>query len=319
MENEDNVAQNVPEITPRERTKKIGHLGTIRLLADLEKIEVAFLVLAVVSIVGAFIITLIRVAGSAIGHPDFTFGVLLLINLVFVLCYTVNGIFTEQPFELLMSVAATLVVLLYCIIEYATNGHNDIGSTKALKLGRLIGVCIFGPADMVLGIIIAWRFFVTKRLIFRTVGGNVGLQNMCLIMFSFTAFLKFDFQLVISLLVLVLNGGASNLSVNQKLVLGIGVPLSFCCLILGYILIRFETWKLSIIFWLSGLLFPIYVIYLLIKLEKVENSPMLFPTTIAAGCIGILIRIITMVLSCLVTRNFKKGLKERVFPTVGDA
>ena len=54
--------------------------------------------------------------------------------LVFVLYYTIHGVFCERPFELLVSVTATVIVLLYCIIEYAMNGHNDGEPTKDLKL-----------------------------------------------------------------------------------------------------------------------------------------------------------------------------------------
>ena len=57
------------------------HWFQFRKLADLEPIEVTFLLLAFVSIVGACIITVVRVNDADKGEPDSTFGILLLINL----------------------------------------------------------------------------------------------------------------------------------------------------------------------------------------------------------------------------------------------
>jgi len=315
MDRVERADDNSPELRPRETIGRVNNVGRFRLLADLEPIEVTFLLLAFVSIVGACFITIVRVHDSLSfkNEADFTFGVLLLINLVFVLYYTIHGVFCERPFELLVSVTATVIVLLYCIIEYAMNGHKAFDTTKDLKLGRLIVVCVLGPVDIVLGSIIAGKFFRSRRLIFRTVGGNAALQNMCQTMFFFTAFLKFDFQLVISLLVLVLNGGAATLVLSQKLILGIGVPISFGWVILGFFMVRYEKMKLSSTFWLLGLLLPAYIVYLFFRNEEHPNNPFLFPTTIAAGVIGLLVRTCTMILSYLVTRNFNKGLKEKVF------
>ena len=235
---------------------------------------------------------------------------------MFVLYYTIHGVFCERAFELLMSVAATTIVLLYCVIEYATHGFNDVEAERDLKMGRLIVVCVLGPVDIVLGLIIARKIFISKKLIFRTVGGNAAFQNMCQVMFCFTAFLKFDFQLVVSLLVLVLNGGVAHVTLGQTLVLGIGVPVSFCWVILGFVMIRYESYKLSTAFWVIGLFLPIYAVYLLERTERNPTSPYLYPTTMAAGCIGLLIRAVTGGLSYLVVRNFNKGLKEKVYGIV---
>lgn len=314
MDEEENAADAAsPQLRPRETTRQSNNCGKFRLLSDLEPIEVTFILLAFVSIVGACIVTIVRVYDSNSSEADLTFGILLLINLVFVLNYTVHGVFCERSFELLMSVVATIVVLLYCIIEYATHGYKDVEAERDLKMGRLIVVCVLGPVDIVLGLIIARRIYISRKLIFRTVGGNAALQDMCQIMFCFTAFLKFDFQFVISLLVLVLNGGLAQVTLVQKLVLGIGVPISFIWVILGFLMIRMESKNLSTAFWTIGLLLPAYIIYLLVRTEDRPSNPFLFPTTITAGILGLLIRAVTVALSYMVYRNFNKGLKEKVY------
>ena len=251
MESTDrSTGSTTPQLKPRERTKKLPYVGTVRLLTDLSGSEIAFLVLAFVSVVAALSITFIRVVESIHGKPDFTFGILLIINLLFVLLYTVNGVICEKPFEILMSVLATLVVMLYCIIEYSTAGYKDPTVKRNEKLGRLIAICVLGPVDVVLGLVTSWRYLASKRFIFRMVGGKVDLQNMCQLMYSFTAFLKFDFQLVIGLLVLILNGaGDSVLTLLQKITLAIGVPVSFTWMICGFLMIRFERIQLSGVVW----------------------------------------------------------------------
>ena len=43
---------------------------------------------------------------------------------------------------------------------------------------RLIIVCLLGPVDIALSCLVAWKFFEGPgNLIFRLVGGNVGLQR----------------------------------------------------------------------------------------------------------------------------------------------
>lgn len=304
-----------PELQPRQRVGTIRNYGRFRLVADLEPMEVTFLLIAFVSIVGAAIITIVRIKESEKGDSDFTFAVLLLVNLIFILYYTFHGVFCERPFELLASVAATVVVLLYCVVEYSIRGKNSHGSNWDLKLGRLIVICILGPVDIVLGSIIASRFYQSKGLIFRTVGGNAALQNMCQVMFIFTAFLKFDFQLVISLLILILSGGSNHMDFAEKLIIGIGVPLSFFWVVLGFVMVRYELLKLSTAFWVISLTEPAYIIYLFVRTGKNFGSTdiILSVCIIGAGVLALLMRGAVVILSYFVTRNFNKGLKEKVY------
>ena len=50
---------------------------------------------------------------------------------------------------------------------------------------RLIVVCLLGPVDIALSCLVAWKFFEGPgNLIFRLVGGNVGLQRKSSYIFS---------------------------------------------------------------------------------------------------------------------------------------
>ena len=61
--------------------------------------------------------------------------------------------------------------------------------------GRLIVVCVLGPVDVVLGSIIAGKFFTSKKLIFRTVGGNAALQSKTMIDASFQLVCTLDYRM----------------------------------------------------------------------------------------------------------------------------
>ena len=54
--------------------------------------------------------------------------------LVFCLYYILSGIFRERMFEMFMYIGSTLVVMLYCAIEYGVNRRNH----SDLKLVRHI-------------------------------------------------------------------------------------------------------------------------------------------------------------------------------------
>ena len=79
---EESVGDASPQLRARDTTRRINMIGKFRLLSDLEPIEVTFILLAFVSIVGACIVTIVRVYDSNNSEADFTFGILLLINLV---------------------------------------------------------------------------------------------------------------------------------------------------------------------------------------------------------------------------------------------
>ena len=60
---------------------------------------------------------------------------------VFVLYYVVHGVFCERPLELLVSIIATIIVMLYCIVEYAVHGRYSIGENRNLKLVSISTIC----------------------------------------------------------------------------------------------------------------------------------------------------------------------------------
>ena len=46
--------------------------------------------------------------------------------------YVIHGVFMERPFEILVSVVTVVIVMGYCIVDYATNPKT--GSVKNNKM-----------------------------------------------------------------------------------------------------------------------------------------------------------------------------------------
>ncbi|XP_013418695.1 uncharacterized protein LOC106179543 isoform X2 [Lingula anatina] len=241
---------------------------------------------------------------------DFTFAVLLLINIVFCTFYVVHGLFREREFELYAFIAATLVVVVYCITEYAV---NVAGHSNPIKLPRLIVSCALALPNIVLAWMVARDF---GFLAFRIVGASEALQLMYRQSAAFSTLLKFDFQVGVSFVVLVLEQGV-NLTTLEIVTLSVGLPFSFLWLILGWITMRKEIKPLMWIFIVLGLVGPAYVIYKIVmlfeNLEEEQSEKLLIYAVIVAGALELLVHVILLIQAVVVYRNFKKGLKERAF------
>ncbi|XP_013416197.1 uncharacterized protein LOC106177839 [Lingula anatina] len=133
---------------------------------------------------------------------------------------------------------------------------------------------------------------------------------------AFSTLLKFDFQVGVSFVVLVLEQGV-NLTTLEIVTLSVGLPFSFLWLILGWITMRKEIKPLMWIFIVLGLVGPAYVIYKIVmlfeNLKEEQSEKLLIYAVIVAGALELLVHVILLIQAVVVYRNFKKGLKERAF------
>jgi len=292
----------------------------VRKPSELEPYEVAFVVLGLVSCLAALGMTIERLATTPHTSNDFVFAFLLFVNILFIIYYVLHGVFMERPFEILVSLITVLIVMVYCIVDYATNEKKR----SDLKLVRLIVVCLLGPVDIALSCLVAWKFFEGPgNLIFRLVGGNVGLQRMCKTYYIFTAFLGFGLQMVIVLLVLLLLSSEKNtLADSEKWIIGIGVPLSCVAVLIGRLGARLENQIMMYAFMVFCTAQSAYIIFLFDKTgDKLGSAKprkkILYGSIIAAGAVGLAVQIGVISLSVLVMKNFGKGLKEILYPQEG--
>jgi hypothetical protein len=66
---------------------------------------------------------------------------------------------------------------------------------------RLIIAAVLCPPLIAVGVWLSFNYHRSGNLIFRTVGANTEIQNMCKLIFVFFDLLKFDLQLSVSVLV----------------------------------------------------------------------------------------------------------------------
>lgn len=300
-----------------------GALGKKRPLKDLEKKEIAFAVISVVSSLVAIGLAIQRLATTSKGNPDFTFALIIIINALFCIYYVFHGLLAERPYEVIVMVLATFAVLIYIIVNYILSTQNDI------KLARLVLACVLSPFIIVLGVIIAKEYHDSGRLIFRTVGADSMMQGFCKILFLFLGLQKFDLQLNVTMVLLILQSG-TKVDTEDIIILSVGVPVTIFCFALGYFCVRWENKKLGIAYAASLILAPAYIIFKVYEsaddlgkasgvtqqnttISTPSNLNPLSGTTFFCAALALFIRVVMGIYFLKSVLNFGHGLKYKVY------
>ncbi|KAI8500246.1 hypothetical protein Bbelb_218120 [Branchiostoma belcheri] len=305
---------------PRHATQQTA-IGPTRSCGSLEKHELFFLVLTILGVLGTVGLTIYRLARITsvdAETADFTFALVLIINTVACLIFVVHGLMRERPYEVAIFIIADVIVLIYCIVNYAENPTT--GTEHTVKLVRLILVVVFSVIAVPLAVYILVSFYQSRNLIFRTVGANEALQNMCDLTFFNEALLKLDFQLELSMVVLVMNKG-TDVDPEDIVILSVGTVFVLVWAIMGYLSMRFENRVLVIIFLLLWWCEPAYIIYKMVdvaqqlhnKGKTLSDTKIVSAAAIACGIAACVIHSLILVITWTVWGNFGKGLKEKVY------
>ncbi|XP_076436477.1 uncharacterized protein LOC143275997 [Babylonia areolata] len=282
-------------------------LGKARKFDHLEWKERVYIVVTIFTLLATFGFTLYKICTVASSDPDFTFALVLLVSTLFAMYYTVHGVLQERATEILVLCVAITIVLIYLIVNY-TAGRRD-----TIKLVRLIVAAVLCPFLIGMGVYLSYCYYSTGNLIFRMVGANTQLQNMCRLLFLFFDVLKFDLQLSISMVILILT---SRLEVDTEdiVVLSAGGVITIGWFLLAYDCMKRESKAGAIIFFAFS---PLEVAYIIFKLyqtsDYIEKFSGLAGSTIACGVIALFIRALVIIAGVFVFRNFNKGLKEKAF------
>ena len=302
------------------RTKD-SFFGKLRVPSDLENREIVFLVLATLSTFGVIGMTIYRISHT-VDKSDSTLGVVVLVNLVFCLGYIYHGVFGERPYQLWAFMIAIVSIVAYSIVQFAVEQNT-------VMLVRLIVVLVFSPIDLFLCFKISMQHYTSKNLIIRTLrSANINFQNMCMNMFIFQALLILEFEMALSLIVLVLTSGVGHVETSEIVILAVGIFVMVLWFIVGYFVPKYEKKLLLYCFLILSLPQPAYVLYKIVKTGRKWNdqSNTINVSIIICACLFLVIRCLVTFYLWIVVRNFKKGLREAVyFPqekveeeTVGD-
>lgn len=296
-------------------------LGKRKRLTGLGPWEWAFFLVSLTNIVACIVLSAYRLHNVVTGgddSPDFTLTILLIINSSFCLFYVIHGLLKELRYEIYVLILATLVVFLYCIIEYIVNSGNRTG----VKTARLIVACVMAPVNVSLAVKVAYDF---GWLEFRILGASQCMLWMYRQACWFLSLIKFDLQLAVSFLVLVLKNGKFENRLEISLVLSIGLTVSLLWCITGAFLVKHESKISAWFFALIGFAAPVYVFFKVVKAYMKYNHPdhhkdeeMLLYSTIFIGALFIVIRILVYIELVHVYREFGKGLRTRAFDDVAN-
>ncbi|PVD22486.1 hypothetical protein C0Q70_18300 [Pomacea canaliculata] len=281
-------------------------LGKARSIKDLERKEYVYTVVAVLTLVVTTGFTIYKISTVGRDNPDFTFALILLTSSVFGIYYVVHGVLQERATEIIIFSVANFAVLMYLIVNYAAGSKDDI------KLARLIIAVVLCPFLICAGVWIGVSYHQSGNLIFRTVGASTELQRICRTVFFFFDILKFDLQLAISMVLLIVVPG--KLNTEEIVVLSVGSVLCLAWFVLGFYGMKYENKIGAIMFLAMSPLEVAYVIYKLVKTASVmQRFGGLAGSTIVCGVIALVVRILVVIAAVLVIRSFNKGLKQKAF------
>lgn len=300
-------------------------LGQRRTFGGLAVLEWAFLLVSCLNIFIAIGLTAERLIITKDDPEsfDFTYSLLLLISALFCIFYVFNGVLRERQYEIYAFVGAVLLVLVYCIFDYSLN----VTGRSLIKLIRLIIGSVLAPVNIILAICVARQF---GWLEFRIVGAAEALQQMYRQLCFFLSLQRFDLQAAASFLILVLKNGSIDLNLEEKVTLGVGVPLLIICFVLGFYAVLYEIRSLAGLFAVLSLLEPAYIIYELVQiyqhnakfdscLQPVNADCIHLYSSIGVGFFAFLVRSVMMYELYVVYRNFGNGLTDRAFASLVDS
>lgn len=283
--------------------------GKIRAFDTITIVEWIYLAVSFVGLTTSAGLTIERIVSGDTGTSDFTFAVLLLVTIAFCFYYVVDSVLTERADELMVFVVSNFIVLIYCIANYV------LQQTSTIKLVRLIVVCVLSLFLIPVGLHLCYKYVRSNNLIFNTVGGITKLQNGCKLYFLCSSLLKFDLQLQLSMLILVMGATGSSMDKTQKFILGYGVVFTIIFVITGFVGLCQENRILMVVFYILALCEPGYVAYKFYYAAVHENKKSAtYESTFACGCFAIVVWLALMVFTGYYTKYcFYKGLREKMF------
>ncbi|RUS84172.1 hypothetical protein EGW08_008059 [Elysia chlorotica] len=281
-------------------------VGKIRPLSDTTLQERVYMVLMLLSILAAAGISIYRVATVDQDNPDFTFGLVILLQAAFCSIYLVDGILRERPSEMIILSLATMIIVFYLVLNYIEGTQNPE------KLARMVVACCLAPFLVSMGVYIAWDYHVSKKIIFRTVGADATWQGMLTRLLAFQDVLKFDLQLGGTMVILILVSGLS-ISTRDIVVLAVGGPVTVAWFLLGLYAMPAESKPWALLFVLLSPCEPAYIAYRFYRLDTYINDKSgLASAVIICGVAALIVRVLVMILFAIVYNSFGKGLKEQV-------
>ncbi|OQV20144.1 hypothetical protein BV898_05936 [Hypsibius exemplaris] len=318
--------------------------GRRRTLNDLNKSEVLFLSVGLVSLVacsGLTIERLVYLSPANCPHllpgqnhtiaqdqkcgAEFTFALLIFINCGFCLFHVFHGVIWERPYELYIFIASVGVATCYCIVDFIVGIQEGLYQNTypfTIKLTRLVILLTVGVLDVVLACRIAWDFLRAGRFACNVVQTyDEVLQKKCKIHFFTQSLLTFDLEFQVTLVVLILrNGFEFNVTQEELGLLIGGLVFTVIWIVAANFSIRYENRPVTWAVLATSVLEPAYIIYKMVdsaNILKSKNadaiSTSLHYCVFIGGSLGLLIRLVTVGALYTTKQSYGEGLNERIY------
>ncbi|XP_067660771.1 uncharacterized protein [Haliotis asinina] len=281
--------------------------GMIRRFQDAEWYEKVYLIVSTLAMMISLGLTSYRLHTVDKYDTDFLFELFVFVSTFFCCYYLVHGVLKERRYEMFILATITAIMVSYIIVNYSR------GLRDTIKLARMIFSCCMAPVVVIVGLILGCKYRPSGYLICRTVGGMPELQDMCNKLFLFLDLLSFDLQLGITM-ALFTHVNDPDVDTLDFVVLGVGGAISIVWFALGYTSVQRESKILTYLFTVLSPLELCYVIYKITMASKhLALYPVIAPCSITTGCLAVAVRVTIISLTYLVSMNYGKGLKKKVF------
>ncbi|XP_022104251.1 uncharacterized protein LOC110986583 isoform X4 [Acanthaster planci] len=249
--------------------------GQTRHFSTISCKEWIFLASSTLSILAAAGLTIERLATVPVNSPYFTFSVVVMINICFVLCYVINGVFTERSYEIFIFIVGTLILMIECILNFAVtiNSPDMEKYERRVKLTRMIILLVMGLINIIFGAIMSATYWSSTDVVFRCAGALVDRQGVYSRMCFSASMLKIDLQL--------------EMTKDSKRMVYVVLGLSWCE--------------------------PAYIVYRFVDIgihwATFSISKVIPAASIVFGIFGLVVRVTLCGALVSVYRNFGKGMK----------
>ncbi|XP_022104249.1 uncharacterized protein LOC110986583 isoform X2 [Acanthaster planci] len=288
--------------------------GQTRHFSTISCKEWIFLASSTLSILAAAGLTIERLATVPVNSPYFTFSVVVMINICFVLCYVINGVFTERSYEIFIFIVGTLILMIECILNFAVtiNSPDMEKYERRVKLTRMIILLVMGLINIIFGAIMSATYWSSTDVVFRCAGALVDRQGVYSRMCFSASMLKIDLQLELSLVVLALKSG-QDANPPETVILTLGISYVSIWTVCGVLAMTKDSKRM--VYVVLGLSWcePAYIVYRFVDIgihwATFSISKVIPAASIVFGIFGLVVRVTLCGALVSVYRNFGKGMK----------
>lgn len=282
---------------------KEKHQGVQYKFSGLSTISKVFFALIVVESLVIIGLTLQRMLQPQHGVLSEKYAGLLLLNSVLLSLFAIDGVLTENAFELLAFVFVNISVAFFVVYQFWFAPEN---TEKVILWIRFISVIVFTPVNVVMAYLVYSNFGWS---VYRKIGASFDLIKTYRNYQQFLATLKLDLQISLNF-VLVIWLFLFNLT--QDLELGLDIPLLVLTLVwaaVGWAAIRQENKAVTAIWLPFGILQPAYIVYKFVRFVLDGTTNFYEPLIYGIGGLSILCRIGLITIAIICRKNYGRGLK----------